>query len=189
MLVNADFVDNVTGDGVLLEVLPDAPLRYTTAFARTRRFPKAGVLPNQYIQRVLLGWSEDDESYHLGVVVTPRLADARGSRWCALARWPDPEKDVFKNEAQQAGKALAEVLNRPFSIAPIPKHDPDPTPIPKPLPALPLRLQSWEMWRGQNGWLLLGTRQRLGTRARPPGAMVQRVDSNLYSAGRCHDSQ
>lgn len=154
LLVNTDFVENVNGSGVLMEAMPDQPLRYTSPFARTRRFPKGGSLSTKYIERVLLGWNEKDEAYHLGLVVGPKLAEARGSRWCELARWPDPEREVFRQEAQQAGQALADVLGCPFRVAPEPKRKAPPPEQIVPLPSLPLAMQEWEMSREPNGWLV-----------------------------------
>ncbi|MEM6527220.1 MAG: hypothetical protein AAF653_02940 [Chloroflexota bacterium] len=153
MLVNTEFVDNIQGDGLLLEAAPGEPLRYTTAFARTHRLPRSGELSTQYVQRVVLGFSQDDDAWHLGLLFQQPLADARGSRWCELARWPDPEQDVFQDIAIESGQKLAQVLNRPFNIIPLRKQQPVEVKLNIPLPPLPLPVQGWTFDKQPNGWL------------------------------------
>ncbi|MGV2436204.1 MAG UNVERIFIED_CONTAM: hypothetical protein LVT10_16085 [Anaerolineae bacterium] len=58
-------------------------LRSTESFALDTRFlPKNGELQTRYIERVVLGWSAEDEKWHLGLMFAEKLAQARGSRWC-----------------------------------------------------------------------------------------------------------
>jgi hypothetical protein len=155
MLVNTNFVDNIQGDGIILEALPGQPLRYTPLFARTRRLPKNGVLAVNHIQRVVLGWSWEDEAWHLGLLLEDRLAQARGSRWCEVAKWPDPEQDLYQELAVQAGEALARNLGRPFNLVPLRDPGIETLPVNVPLPSLPLALQEWRLGRSQgNGWLV-----------------------------------
>jgi hypothetical protein len=157
LLVNTDFVDTVQGDGVLLEAAPGQPLHFTTAFARSRRLPKSGQLSTQYVRRVVLGWSEDDEAWHLGLLFDQALADARGSRWCELAVWPDPEQDIFRELAVEAGRNLAQQVACPFNIVPISSTSRATLPKrpPMPLPDPPIDLQGWQFQRQSNGWLAL----------------------------------
>ncbi|MBE0688944.1 MAG: hypothetical protein IH587_02330, partial [Anaerolineae bacterium] len=61
----------------LVEVSADEPLRYIPAFGSTRRLPDTGILPTQYIQRIVLGWSHEDEAWHLGFLLEPELARPR----------------------------------------------------------------------------------------------------------------
>ncbi len=152
MLVNTDFVDQVQGDGVLLEARAGEPLRYTTAFARSRRLPKSGSLATRYIQRVVLGWSWEDEAWHLGFLFEPALADARGSRWCELVKWPDPERDVFREMAVECGQVLAQHVGRPFNIIPVQERVVKEKTMQRPLPSLPVQLQGWLFERQNNGW-------------------------------------
>ena len=151
MLVNTNFVDNIQGDGLLLEAAAGQPLRYTSIFARTRHLPKSGELPMGFIQRILLGWSEEDEAWHLGLVLEPPLSEKRGSRWCELARWPDPDRDLYGELATVAGENLARAIDRPFNrIRPKPKQEV--AVEPKPLPPLPVDLQEWRFEQRTNGW-------------------------------------
>ncbi len=158
LLINTDFVDNVQGDGVLMEAALGQPLHYTTAFARSRRLPKSGQLSTQYVKRVVLGWSEDDEAWHLGLLFDQSLADARGSRWCQLAKWPDPEQDIFRDLAVDAGRNLAQQIACPFNIVPLSRTTSSAT-LPKrpqmPLPDPPVDLQGWQLQRQSNGWFTL----------------------------------
>lgn len=158
LLINTNFVENVQGDGVLLEASDGQPLRYTSAFARTRHLPRSGALSANYVQRVVLGWSWDDEAWHLGLLLAPELAEARGSRWCQLAQWPDPEQDVYHDLATEAGQSLAKFLSCPFNLIPIkPEHQTEHVEQPvKPLPEIPLELQEWTLKRhGKQNWLVL----------------------------------
>ena len=54
------------------------PIKYLPVFAHKRRLPDTGRLPLDSIQRVVLGWSHEDESWHLGLLLGPELAEARG---------------------------------------------------------------------------------------------------------------
>lgn len=165
LLVNTDFVEHVQGDGILFEAVPGQPLRYTSVFASTRRLPKNGQLPVRYIERVLLGWSAQDEAWHLGFLLEPNLAEARGSRWCELVKWPDPEQDVFKELSLEAGRTLARTIGCPFNMArPKPAEVPKAAP-PKALPELPLDLHDWTFGRENNGWLTFH-RAKVWTRER-----------------------
>lgn len=154
MLVNTEFVETVNGDSMLMEAIIDQPLRYTTVFARTRRLPKSGTLATDHIQRVVLGWSWEDEAWHLGLLCSDALARARGSRWCELAKWPDPERDVFRDLAVDAGRSLANIIDCPFNIVPTRQQHIEKTkPQPRPLPTLPLEVPGWLFEQQPNGWL------------------------------------
>ncbi len=88
-------------------------LMYQPAFASARRLP-ADRLTAQNIAMVVVGWAVEDTSWHLGVLVTPEIAQSRGGRWCGLARWSDNQGA----DAQQAGQALAAMLNKPLRYVP-----------------------------------------------------------------------
>ncbi len=134
----------------LLEAESGKPVSYIEIFGSKRRLPKGGKLSLDDIQRVVLGWSHEDECWHLGLLVEPELAEQRGSRWCELARWPDPDTTVFNEIAAQAGRALARTLQRPFNLI-----APDtsaagvakPTSAPPPLRGLPLEFDQWTLTR------------------------------------------
>lgn len=140
----------VNGDGherVLVEAAAGQPLRYMPTFGQRRRLPDTGTLPTLYIQRVVLGWSVKDEAWHLGLVLEPELAEARGSRWCEVAHWPDPERDLYVDLAAEAGERLAQAVTRPFDVIPpgaqtAPAVAPAPA---KPLPDLPVKLDLWRV--------------------------------------------
>lgn len=133
-----------------LESNPDVPLveatrdglRYHRAFAKARALPDEGIT-TALIEQVVLGWQKSDECWYLGLLLTPRLAEARGSRWCELARWPDPDQTLFVEQAQEAGERVALLLDVPFQfIRPEPPAPPEP---PRALPSLPLSLGAWEL--------------------------------------------
>jgi hypothetical protein len=118
-------------------------LRYNSYFATTRRLPPTGVLPIQDLVQVVVGWQASDEAWHLGMVLAPELATQRESRWCELAHWPDPERNVFEDLAQQTGAELARTLHVPFYM--IPPQPAEPPPPPPPLPVLPLTVGLWTL--------------------------------------------
>jgi len=93
------------------------------------------------VWQVILGWSHDDEAWHLGLLLARDLAEARGSRWCQLAIWPDPDTTVFKELAEETGQALSRVVNRPLNIIP-PRQRQAP---PLPLPELPREIGQWKL--------------------------------------------
>jgi hypothetical protein len=138
LLANGDGLDRV-----LFEASTGNPLRYMPTFGHRRRLPETGALPTNYIQRVVLGWSFKDESWHLGLMLEPELADARGSRWCEIAHWPDPDRDVYVDIASEAGEKLAQALTRPFNL--VPPREPEAPPPPAPLPELPVKLDLWTL--------------------------------------------
>lgn len=125
----------------LVEALKGRSLRYGATFASTRRLPGVGKLPLNYVWQVVLGWSRDDEAWHLGLLLARDLADARGSRWCEIARWPDPETNVFERDAEEAGRALAALLDRPFNMIQPRKVRAEEVPLPE----LPLDIGQWTL--------------------------------------------
>jgi hypothetical protein len=143
------------------------PINYVSEFASTRRLPNDGSLPTEDIQRIVLGWSNSDESWHLGMLLEAELARMRGSRWCEIAHWPDPSTTVFSDIATRAGETLAQVMTRPFSLVP-PKIQEPAEPPPPPLPELPLAVDDeWRLERGETGELeLVQSAQRARTTLR-----------------------
>ncbi len=136
---------------VLVEALPGQPVRYISSFASSHRLPAAGALEAADIQRVVLGWSEQDRAWHLGLLLEAPLAQPRGSRWCEIARWPDPDTTLHDDDATRAGAGLAQIVARPFArIAPqaVPAAPPAPAAEPAPpLPEPPLELDIWTLRR------------------------------------------
>ncbi|MCS6834872.1 MAG: hypothetical protein NZ750_02505 [Anaerolineae bacterium] len=140
-------------DHVLAEAKPQG-LVYNLDFGASRRLPADGLLPREAVEQVVLGWQASDETWYLGLVVARELALLRQSRWCALARWPDPDASVFGELGAQAGQALAHILGVPFVyVPPRPSAPPPPT---RELPPLPLSLGNWEMHRAERAETRLG---------------------------------
>jgi len=164
---------------VLVETAPDASLRYPGSFGVVYRLPETGVLDSSGVDRVVLGWSAKDQTWHLGLMLDETLAQARGSRWCGLARWNETEP----NGATQAGKQLASQIRRPFLLVPpktapansvaaaspaparvsapaveAPVYQPAPQVVdavpPPALPELPYELDDWRLDRAADGRLL-----------------------------------
>ena len=157
--VNWRLINNGSREpSVLFEAASGQPLAYLPDFASTRRLPKSGFLPVEQIQRIVLGWSPSDESWHLGLMLEGDLAQARGSRWCEIARWPDPHTTTFNEIASRAGRNLATVMTRPFSLVPPQPAEPEPV---RDLPELPLKLgDDWRLERNADGLLQLAFNRR-----------------------------
>ncbi|MBE2182344.1 MAG: hypothetical protein IAE89_02855 [Anaerolineae bacterium] len=117
--------DSGTSGRILVETTPDAALRYPSSFGVIRRLPENGTLDAAEIERVVLGWSSKDQTWHLGLMLQSSLAEARGSRWCGLAVWPAPNGHGagLRDAAAQAGEQLANQIQRPFLLVP-PKVEP-----------------------------------------------------------------
>lgn len=154
----------------IVKAVANAPLVYSIPFANTRHLPVNGVLPIKYIRNVVLGWSYQDDAWHLGLLLSQNIADVRGSRWCELANWPEPDSNVFQDLAYQAGESLANVLNIPFNFIP-----PRPDSLqkvaqqhakPPQLPDLPLNIGTWMLDRAEDGLDLVRTRSWLMAKIR-----------------------
>ncbi len=153
------------GERIIVEANAGEPLRYIPVFATTRRLPKSGTLSVDYIREVVLGWSNTDEAWHLGLLLGHDLAEARGSRWCEIAYWPDPDTTVFIDLAREAGETLAQTLSRPFElIPPRPRTVVDAPPVP--LPDLPINCGLWMLERPESSETLQFVRSRSWTVSR-----------------------
>ncbi len=156
---------DLRGSHELLCAGPDAMLRYSEAFAWSRHLPASGALAIGHIERIVLGWSESDQAWHLGLLLTPQLAALRDSRWCELVSWPDPDQSDFLELAERAGQTLAALTGRPFQLiapqAPVPQvrepiFEEAPSPPERPLPHLPLAFSdTWSLEIGTTGMLQL----------------------------------
>jgi hypothetical protein len=121
-------------------------LTYTPAFAAARHLSDRGFLPTEDIVTVAVGFAAEDNHWHLGVLLTPAAAAERGARWCGLARWPGDQT----LQAEQAGQALAALLERPYKLilpqppdSALPPAAVEDEPPPLPLMPLPIRSEGW----------------------------------------------
>ncbi|NWF70356.1 MAG: hypothetical protein HXY40_14815 [Chloroflexi bacterium] len=103
---------------VMLQAAMGDTLRYEAQFGQQHQLPASGSITPEQIQRVVLGWSNSDSLWHLGIMLTPELAAPRGSRWCEIARWNEAEAGLPGGAAAQAGMALAYMLGRSFNLVP-----------------------------------------------------------------------
>lgn len=121
----------------LLEARPEA-IYCSPLFARARRISGNGRLELARVARVVVGWAPESRNWHLGLMLFP---DGEGDRlrWCGLAHWPSGLVAEHEQTAVAAGRALADVIGRPFRIVP-PKQialvEPEsPAPAEMPAPA------------------------------------------------------
>lgn len=115
----------------LLDARPDGIVCAPT-FARARRLPDEGRLSPSSVARVVVGWAPESRNWHLGLMLQPGSGDEDRLRWCGLAHWPSGPAVEHERQAAEAGRALAEVIRRPFHIVP-PAHGAPATP---PAPAI-----------------------------------------------------
>ena len=118
-------------------------LHYDLSFAMARRLSNEGLLPSDHIQQIVVGWQKSDESWHLGLLFSAQITEQRGSRWCELARWPDPDQTLFGELAQEAGERIGIILDSYFNY--IEPESLTPTGPLRDLPPLPLALGNWMM--------------------------------------------
>jgi hypothetical protein len=134
---------------VVFEAIVGQPPVTGNDFAASRRLPAEGI-PASAIVGVVLGWSPKIGAWQLGLIFTPEFAETRGSRWCELARWNDPDASVHGLATNRAAQALARVMKLPLKVIPPKIEDADEfTPVlaPKPLPPLPLDFGVWSLHR------------------------------------------
>lgn len=103
--------------------------RYPLLFAEARHLPAEGSLAYSAVQEVVVGWSHADKAWHLGLLLGPDVAEARGGRWCELANWPDEYALRAADQAEQAGKSLVAVIQRPFRFVEAPHLAPATGPL------------------------------------------------------------
>jgi hypothetical protein len=94
-------------------VATQSGMQYVPAFATARQLSAGGLTPEQ-VTMVVVGWSGEDSSWHLGLLLDAEFTQAtqRGGRWCELARWTT----VSGQDAEQAGRKLALIIGRPFRL-------------------------------------------------------------------------
>lgn len=122
-------------------------------FATSRRLPPEGI-PTGAIKGIVLGWSPKLGAWQLGLIFTPEFAETRGSRWCELSRWNDPDASVQGMAANRAAQALARVMKLPLKVIPPKIEQADEFAVfspPRPLPPLPLDFGMWSLHREGTG--------------------------------------
>jgi hypothetical protein len=124
-------------------------VQYSPMFAELRALPADG-LQTQDIRAAVLGFSESDQQWHLGLLLNTTLAAQRQSRWCPLMQWhsasvSSDDGGVQSSEPYQALQALAQVLGVPYQV--VDRSDTSSKTKRKavPLAALPLTTGQWTL--------------------------------------------
>lgn len=102
----------------LLEATPTS-ISCFPAFARARQLPSSQLTPVD-IARVVVGWAPESHNWHLGLLLAARPETGYQTNWCGLATWPSGPAPESVDQATQAGKSLAQLLDRPFYLVPPP---------------------------------------------------------------------
>ncbi len=142
-------LDDQAKPKLLLEAKSNLPLRFSGAFALTRDLPAAGEILQADLGQVVLGWSQQTQSWQLGITLSEAITRARSSRWFEVLRLTDADPATRESEARQLGKALASTLGIALVAkdeADVPEPEPEPEPVP--LRELPLDLGMWRLERG-----------------------------------------
>jgi hypothetical protein len=131
-------INELGRETIVVETSPGQALRYHEDFAMTRRLPTTGSLPVSYIRQIVVGWSALDQSWQLGLLLVPEIAEPRGSRWCQIVTWPDPDPNAYAPVAEDAGRSLAQQLGVEFRLVPPRERE-------LPLPDLPREVGIWRV--------------------------------------------
>jgi len=134
-------LDAAAAPTLLVEVKAGRSFRYDDDFGNRRALPPLGEVAPRDIGEVVLGWSEEEAAWQLGMTLAPDLSFSRSSRWFEVLRIDDADQSRSQRTVQQIGLALADVLGKPF-VASTP-GDAMAAPEPIPLIDLPLDLGDW----------------------------------------------
>ncbi len=102
----------------LIEAHP-LSLTCAPAFARARQLFASQLTPAD-VARVVVGWAPENRNWHLGLLLAARPETNYQSRWCGLATWPSGPAAESADAAAQAGRSLAQIIDRPFYLVPPP---------------------------------------------------------------------
>lgn len=137
-------VEDPKAPKLVLEAKRNAPLRFDAYFAASRDLPESGEVLEADLGQVVLGWSNESESWQLGLTLSPEISLARSSRWFEILRFTHPDPAFHEENASKLGKALAQALDIPFASTEAGiKAEPAPEPIS--LVDLPLHLGMWRL--------------------------------------------
>ena len=143
-------VDDRKAPTLVLEAKRGAPLRFDAYFAASRDLPESGEILEADLGQVVLGWSNESESWQLGLTLSPEISLARSSRWFEILRFTHPDPARHEETASRLGKALAQALDIPFASTEAGiEAEPEPEPIP--LVDLPLSLGMWRLQPADDG--------------------------------------
>ena len=137
-------VEELEEPNLVLEAKSGVPFRYNGYFAVSRDLPESGEIPLTDLGQVVLGWSQESESWQLGLTLSPEFSLLRASRWFEVLRIAHPDASVYEATAMQLGDALAKTLGIPF-VSTVTVIEPEPEPEPIPLVDLPLELGMWRL--------------------------------------------
>ena len=153
-------VDDPATPKLVVEAKAGLPFRYSGYFAVSRDLPESGEILEADLGQVVLGWSNESNSWQLGITLSPEISLARSSRWFELLRLTNADASAHEATAVQLGAALANTLGIPFaSTAPL-AIEPELEPEPITLEPLPLHLGLWRLERGIEGELKLAREKR-----------------------------
>ncbi len=143
-------VDDRKAPTLVLEAKRNAPLRFDAYFAASRDLPESGEILEADLGQVVLGWSNESESWQLGLTLSPEISLARSSRWFEILRFTHPDPARYEETASRLGKALAQAMDIPFASTDAGiVAEPEPEPIP--LIDLPLSLGMWRLQPADDG--------------------------------------
>lgn len=137
-------VEDPKAPKLVLEAKREAPLRFDAYFAASRDLPESGEILAADLGQVVLGWSNESQSWQLGLTLSPEISLARSSRWFEILRFTHPNPAFHEETASRLGQALAQALDIPFASNEA-GIEAEPEPEPMPLVDLPLHLGLWRL--------------------------------------------
>ena len=126
---------------LLVEVRSGQNFRYDDYFGASRALPPLGEVAAGDIGEVVLGWSDEEAAWQLGMTLSQDLSFSRSSRWFEVLRF----SQAAEEDAKLVGRALADVMAKPFVASSSPLDEP-----PSMLAELPLDLGAWQL-NGEGG--------------------------------------
>lgn len=137
-------VEDLDEPKLVVEAKVGVPLRYNGYFAVSRDLPEQGEIPLSDLGQVVLGWSQESQSWQLGLTLSPEFSLLRSSRWFEVLRLAHPDASEYEATVMQMGDALAKILDIPF-VTTATGVEEEPAPAPISLVDLPLDLGMWRL--------------------------------------------
>ena len=130
--------DREAKPSLLVEARSGRNFRYDDYFATSRALPPLGEVAVGDIGEVVLGWSDEEAAWQLGMTLSQDLSFSRSSRWFEVLRFAEP---AAEEDARLVGQALADVMDKPFLVSSTALAEPQAIHLVE----LPLDLGIWQL--------------------------------------------
>ena len=117
-------------------------LEFEETFAKTHHIPNSGQLSRNHVSEMVLGWSEREVTWKLGMVLHDQNNGQANKRWFELATWYDFDGTEMVDTVNATGETMAGVLGVPYQTL-IPERIQVQDQTDEPLPSTPLSFGIW----------------------------------------------